>query len=63
MFSCSTLFIRGAGLPVIPPSQVAEAAMTALRERSHGAQWMVWGDTIAELPSPVPANLLPGGAS
>lgn len=55
--------IKGNGLPVIPPERVAEAAMTALRERASGAQWMVWGDMITQLPSPVPTALLPDGAS
>lgn len=39
-------FIREMGMPVIEPSQVAEAAMQALAARKNGSQWMVWGDTI-----------------
>lgn len=39
-------FIREMGMPVIEPSQVAEASMQALAARTNGSQWMVWGDTI-----------------
>ncbi len=51
--------IRENGLPVIQPAQVAQAAMTALAARTNGSQWMVWGDTVEQLPSAVPASLLP----
>jgi NAD(P)-dependent dehydrogenase (short-subunit alcohol dehydrogenase family) len=34
------------GIPVIDPSQVAEAAMQALEAKVNGSQWIVWGDTI-----------------
>jgi NAD(P)-dependent dehydrogenase (short-subunit alcohol dehydrogenase family) len=39
-------FIAAMGMPVIPPTQVAEAAMQALAERVNGSQWIVWGDII-----------------
>jgi NAD(P)-dependent dehydrogenase (short-subunit alcohol dehydrogenase family) len=46
-------FIRDElGMPVIEPSQVAEASMQALETRSNGSQWVVWGDTIMQYPMP-----------
>jgi len=36
------------GLPVIPPSRVAEAAMQALAAGSNGSQWIVWGNIIKQ---------------
>lgn len=36
------------GLPVIPPSQVAEAAMQALAARANGSQWIVWGNIVKQ---------------
>lgn len=45
-------FISEMGLPVIPPSQVAEAAVQAIAERVNGSQWMVWGDTIRRFEQP-----------
>lgn len=41
-------FIREAGLPVIDPSRVAEAAMQALDARANGSQWVVWGERIEQ---------------
>jgi NAD(P)-dependent dehydrogenase (short-subunit alcohol dehydrogenase family) len=38
--------ISAMGIPVIDPSQVAEAAMQALDAKVNGSQWIVWGDTI-----------------
>ena len=34
------------GMPVIQPSQVAEAAVQAVEAKVNGSQWIVWGDTI-----------------
>ena len=45
-------FISEMGMPVIPPSRVAEAAMQAISERVNGSQWMVWGDTIRRFEQP-----------
>ena len=41
-------FIKQAGMPVIDPSRVGEAAMRAIAAHSNGSQWIVWGDTIRE---------------
>lgn len=45
-------FISELGMPVIPASRVAEAAMQAISERVNGSQWMVWGDTIRRFEQP-----------
>jgi NAD(P)-dependent dehydrogenase (short-subunit alcohol dehydrogenase family) len=45
-------FIRAMGMPIIDPAQVAETAMQALAARSNGSQWVVWGDTIKQVPQP-----------
>jgi NAD(P)-dependent dehydrogenase (short-subunit alcohol dehydrogenase family) len=45
-------FIKEMGMPVIPPSQVAETAMQAMAARVNGSQWMVWGDTIRMIEQP-----------
>lgn len=45
-------FISEMGMPVIPPSRVAEAAMQAITERVNGSQWIVWGDTIRRFEQP-----------
>ena len=46
-------FIRDElGMPVIEPSQVAQASMQALEKRANGSQWVVWGDTIMQYPMP-----------
>ena len=42
------VFIKGAGMPVIEPARVGEAAMHAIAAHSNGSQWIVWGDTIRE---------------
>jgi NAD(P)-dependent dehydrogenase (short-subunit alcohol dehydrogenase family) len=39
-------YIKEMGMPVIPPSQVAETAMQAMAAGVNGSQWMVWGETI-----------------
>ncbi|MFZ4720954.1 MAG: SDR family oxidoreductase [Ilumatobacteraceae bacterium] len=39
-------FIVAMGMPVIQPSQVAEAAVKAVEAKVNGSQWIVWGDTI-----------------
>ncbi len=41
-------FIKEMGMPVIDPSQVAEAAMQAMAARANGSQWVVWGDMIRQ---------------
>jgi NAD(P)-dependent dehydrogenase (short-subunit alcohol dehydrogenase family) len=38
--------ITSLGMPVIEPSQVAEAAMQAVEAKVNGSQWIVWGDII-----------------
>jgi NAD(P)-dependent dehydrogenase (short-subunit alcohol dehydrogenase family) len=38
--------ITALGMPVIEPSQVAEAAMQAIEAKVNGSQWIVWGDII-----------------
>jgi NAD(P)-dependent dehydrogenase (short-subunit alcohol dehydrogenase family) len=38
--------ISSLGMPVMHPDRVADAAITALRERVNGSQWMVWGDIL-----------------
>ena len=40
------------GLPVIEPSRVAEAAMQAIAARSHGSQWIIWGEQIKQYEAP-----------
>lgn len=47
-------FIKQAGMPVIDPSRVGEAAMRAIAAHANGSQWIVWGDTIREhISSPI----------
>ena len=41
-------FIKDAGMPVIDPARVGEAAMRALAAHANGSQWIVWGDIIRE---------------
>ena len=55
-------FIRDAGLPVIEPSDVAEAAMQALAARVNGSLWMVWGHTISLLGTPDFSDLWSGAS-
>ncbi len=50
-------FIKEMGMPVIDPSQVAEAAMQALAARANGSQWVVWGDTITQYTPSSPIEL------
>ena len=45
-------FIAEMGMPVIAPSQVAEASMQALAARANGSQWIVWGDVIRQYEQP-----------
>ncbi len=44
--------IAAAGMPVIAPARVAEAAVRALEARVAGSQWMIWGDEIRMAPVP-----------
>jgi NAD(P)-dependent dehydrogenase (short-subunit alcohol dehydrogenase family) len=39
-------FVSALGMPVIEPSQVAEAAMQAVEAKVNGSQWIVWGEII-----------------
>ena len=50
-------FIAATGMPIVPPSRVADAAMEALAAHVHGSQWIVWGDVIRQNP-PVDLGLM-----
>lgn len=46
--------IAATGMPIVPPSRVAEAAVQALQAHDHGSQWIVWGDAIRRHQPPPP---------
>jgi NAD(P)-dependent dehydrogenase (short-subunit alcohol dehydrogenase family) len=36
--------IEELGLPIMPPSRIAEVVVHALEQRTPGAQWVAWGE-------------------
>jgi short-subunit dehydrogenase len=47
--------LRGMGMPVSTPADVAEAAPEALDARFNGSLWTIWGSSIRQHRPPLPS--------